>query len=124
MIGFLKAMLGLGAETVTPREAARRLERGARLVDVRELHEFVAEHAQGALHVPLGRLRTQGARALAAAGLPAATQEVLLVCRSGLRSRIAQSLLVRDAHAGRRYVNVSGGMAAWSRAGLAVVGGA
>jgi rhodanese-related sulfurtransferase len=123
MIGFVKAMLGLGGETVAPGEAAIRLDRGARLVDVREPHEFVAGHVHGALHVPLGRVRTQGAAALATAGLPAAAQEVLLVCHSGVRSRIAQSLLARDAPAGRRYVNVSGGMAGWSRAGLPVVGG-
>ena len=44
---------------------------------------------------------------------------VITVCRSGARSARAAALLTRD---GRDVVNLSGGMHAWARAGLPVVG--
>jgi|SRR5690606_21946596 len=109
MIGLLKALLGMGGAQVGPREAVQRINRGAVLVDVREPGEFAAGHAADAVHLPLGRIRAQGAGALDACSVPEGT-EILLVCWSGMRSRIAQSSLAKDAR--RRYVNVDGGMAA------------
>lgn len=120
MIGLLKALLGMGGEQVGPREAVQRINRGAVLVDVREPGEFAAGHAAAAVHLPLGRIRAQGAGALDACPVPEGA-EVLLVCQSGMRSRIAQSSLAKDAR--RRYVNVDGGMAAWAASGLPVVRG-
>ena len=117
MIGLLKALLGMGGEQVGPREAVQRINLGAVLVDVREP---AAGHAADAVHLPLGRIRAQGAGALDACSVPEGA-EVLLVCQSGMRSRIAQSSLAKDAR--RRYVNVDGGMAAWAASGLPVVRG-
>jgi Rhodanese-related sulfurtransferase len=116
MIGILKALFGPGGEQVGPREAVQRINRGAVLVDVREPGEFAAGHAPDAVHVPLGRIRMQGTAALAAAGVPPGVGEVLLICRSGMRSRIAQNVLSGDGR--YRYVNVDGGMAAWIASGL------
>lgn len=74
------------------------------LLDVREPSEWAAGHADGALHVPLGRL------AESLSELPAGPLAVL--CGSGYRSSIACSLLQR---AGRRDVaNVAGGWDAWA----------
>ncbi len=47
-----------------------------------------------------------------------AGSEVLLLCQSGMRSRIAMSILSQDRT--RRYVNVRGGMVAWANDGLPV----
>lgn len=121
MIGWLKAVFGAGDEEVGPQEAVRRMNQGALLVDVREPGEFAGGHAPGALSVPLGRVRGQGAAAIDGLGPSADVQEILLVCHSGMRSRTARSALASDAR--RRYVNVSGGMAAWAAAGLPVLRG-
>jgi len=48
--------------------------------------------------------------------LPDAPRELLLICHSGMRSRIAQAALA--GHPRVRCVNVAGGMQAWAAAGL------
>lgn len=115
MIGLLRALLGLGASGIAPREAMQRMERGAVLVDVREPDEFAAGHAPGATLLPLSRIRGEGATAPDALRLPAAGADILLVCQRGVRSRIALAAL---AKAGHRCTHVDGGMAAWTAAGL------
>src|SRR5690606_29593645 len=102
-------------------EAVQSLGRGAAMVDVREPAEFADGHAEGAIPLPLGRIRARGVDAIDALALPQGTSEILLVCRSGMRSRIAQGVLSKDPQ--RRYVNVDGGMAAWAASGLPVVRG-
>jgi rhodanese-related sulfurtransferase len=118
MIGFLKSLFGFGAESVGPQEAVRRINQGAVMMDVREAGEFASGHAPDARLLPLSRIRAEGVAAVAALGLPDAAQ-VLLICRSGMRSRLAQSTLSADAT--RRYVNVAGGMSAWEASGLPIV---
>ncbi len=80
---------------------------GVVLLDVREADEWHAGHAPNAVHLPLGRVATQLQHLRKA-------PHVLVVCRSGGRSRQAAELL-RDA--GVRVSNVAGGMAAWAHAG-------
>ena len=118
MIALLKSLFGAGGERVGPQEAVQRLNRGAVLVDVREPAEFAAGHAPDAKHLPLGLLRTQATSAIDALALPDTVGEVLLICRSGMRSRMAQDILSKDVR--RRYVNVHGGMTAWVANGLPV----
>lgn len=86
------------------------------LLDVREPGEWRAGHAPQARHVPLGRLT--GATGEIGDG-PGVRDTVLVVCRSGHRSAVAAERLAR---AGVTARNVTGGMAAWARAGLPVVG--
>ncbi|MFD8377922.1 rhodanese-like domain-containing protein [Streptomyces sp. NPDC059679] len=85
------------------------------LLDVREPEEWAAGHAPGAVHAPLSALT-------AGAPLPQGLQgrPLVVICRTGNRSRQAVELLV-----GRRIdaVDVTGGMGAWAEAGLPVVGG-
>lgn len=116
MIQLLKTLLGLGGEGIGPREAVSRMNAGAILVDVREPFEFASARAPQARHVPLSQIRMRGTAALEALIPAEGCSEVLLICQSGLRSRIAQSALARDSR--RRYVNVNGGLAAWMAAGL------
>lgn len=114
---------------VTVREAAARTGHGsaeagaghgsaeagadAVLLDVREAHEWRAGHAPRAVHLPLPALA-------AGAGLPADAQArpLVVICRSGNRSRQAAELL---AARGAEAVDVIGGMGEWAGAGLPVV---
>ena len=95
-------------------EAKRRHDSGALLIDVREPDEWFLGHAPGATHIPLGSLSQHIAE------LPR-DRDLLLICRSGNRSGTAQELLVRQGFS--RAVNVSGGMLAWTRAGLSTRSG-
>ncbi|MET8579923.1 rhodanese-like domain-containing protein [Streptomyces collinus] len=105
---------------VTVQEAAARTGHGATteradavLLDVREPDEWQAGHAPGAVHLPLSDLS-------AGAGLPAAAhaRPLLVICRSGNRSRRAAALL---AARGADAADVIGGMRDWAAAGLPVV---
>jgi len=80
------------------------------LLDVREGYEWEAGHAPAAHHIPLGEL---GARQHE---LPE-DQQILVICRSGARSRT-----VTDALNEANYpaANVAGGMGAWQAEGSPV----
>ncbi len=94
-------------------EARRRLDAGeALLVDVREPDEWRAGHVAGATHIPLGSIASR------ASALPK-DREILVICRTGNRSAMAQERL---AQAGLRIVtNVEGGMTAWVEQGYPVI---
>jgi rhodanese-related sulfurtransferase len=96
---------------VTTTEAAALGEEVAIVVDVREPFEWNAGHAPGARHIPLGRLSRHVSE------LPR-DKRIFLVCRSGNRSAQATAMLTA---AGFDAANVTGGMAAWIRAGQPVV---
>lgn len=96
---------------VAASEAAVLHGQGAVLVDVREPFEWNAGHAPGATHIPLGQL----ARRISE--LPQ-DKQIVLVCRSGNRSAQATAMLTS---AGLDAANLTGGMAAWVRAGQPVV---
>lgn len=82
------------------------------LLDVREQDEWDAGHVEGAQHIPLGEL---GARL---AEVPR-DRVVVAVCRSGSRSdRAAKGL----RQSGFQAENLDGGVTAWKRAGLPLVG--
>ncbi|WCD89962.1 Thiosulfate sulfurtransferase GlpE [Streptomyces xanthophaeus] len=105
-----------GPARVTPADAHQRTrDRSAVLLDVRESAEWTAGHAPGAVHAPLSAL-------LADADLPrsAQGQPLMVICRSGHRSRQATKLLTAR---GAQAVDVTGGMIAWAAAGLPVVDG-
>jgi rhodanese-related sulfurtransferase len=112
-----------GPDRVTVQEAAARTGHGngntaessadAVLLDVREPYEWQAGHAPRAVHLSLSALA-------AGAGLPAEAQArpLVVICRSGNRSRQAAELL---AARGAEAVDVIGGMRDWAGAGLPVV---
>ncbi|WP_327371828.1 rhodanese-like domain-containing protein [Streptomyces sp. NBC_01217] len=104
-----------GPGRVTPAEAARRTADGtAVLLDVREAAEWHAGHAPGAVHLPLSLLAGGASLPDAATGRP-----LVLICRSGHRSRQAARILTGR---GAQAVDVVGGMSAWAAAGLPVHG--
>ncbi|UXY31998.1 rhodanese-like domain-containing protein [Streptomyces sp. HUAS TT20] len=108
-----------GPGRVSVQEAAARTGHGADdsgdavLLDVREPYEWQAGHAPRAVHLPLSALA-------AGAGLPAHAQArpLVVICRSGNRSRQAAELLVAR---GSQAVDVIGGMRDWADAGLPVL---
>lgn len=95
-----------------PRDAAALVEGGAFLLDVRERSEYNAGHAPRARNVPLSQVSGSLGR------LPE-DRTIVTVCRSGSRSAHAARLLARQ---GYDVVNLSGGMFAWQRAGMPVIG--
>lgn len=94
-------------ETVTVGD----IPEGASILDVREDYEWVAGHAEGALHIPMDQL-------------PARLEELdpdddlFVICRTGGRSfRVVQWLVGQ----GYSAVNVAGGMDMWLEAGKPMV---
>jgi rhodanese-related sulfurtransferase len=98
------------SKSFTPAEAAAAHGRGElQIVDVREAAELAEASVHGAIHIPLRQL---GGRLGELDGRP-----VAFLCRSGSRSALATRAASR---AGLDAANVSGGIVAWSRAGLPV----
>lgn len=91
-------------------DLAAACQRGERIIDVRERHEFVVGHVPKAEHLPMGvlPLRADEFRS----GRP-----VWVICESGNRSHAVADYLSRR---GIRAVNVQGGTAAWRSHGLPV----
>jgi rhodanese-related sulfurtransferase len=118
MLAQLKSMLGMAAAGVSPREAVRRIDAGARVVDVREPEEFAHGSIAHAVNVPLSRIEREGANALERAGVVRDGAQLLIVCRSGARSGSACARL--QSTLGDRAVNLEGGLLAWVGAGLPV----
>lgn len=98
-------------QAVDVQEASRRQAAGALLVDVRQPEEWRQGHAPRAKLIPLGSLANRLSE------VPR-DREVLLICRSGNRSGAAQRQLLQLGY--EQVFNVSGGMTAWTLAGLPV----
>ncbi len=112
MAAILRHNLGAAdTATMAARDVQAAREQGAAplLLDVRTPLEFESERIEGAVNVPLETL---------AAGVDSLPeQELVVVCRTGVRATIAAETLGR---AGRRAKVLEGGMNAWRRAGLPV----
>jgi rhodanese-related sulfurtransferase len=108
-MNFLKWLLGETVPSLTPAEAQARLKE-LYIVDVRQANEYQGGHIDGATLIPLNQLGQK------LDSLPK-DREILCVCYSGSRSSSAARQLIR---AGLQATNLSGGMAAWTRAGLPV----
>ncbi len=96
-------------------EAKRTLDAGeALLVDVREPDEWRAGHVAGATHIPLGTVTSR------ASALPT-DREILVICRTGNRSAMAQERLAQAGFT--NVINIEGGMTAWVEQGYPVITG-
>jgi molybdopterin/thiamine biosynthesis adenylyltransferase/rhodanese-related sulfurtransferase len=104
-----------GATEVTPEQAAALLRSGALLVDVREDHERAGGTPDGAVGIARGLLAARIAEFA-----PQRDRQILAICATGQRSRLAAAELrsVGYPHA----ASVSGGFRAWQAAGLPVAG--
>lgn len=94
-------------------DLADALAQGARLIDVRELDEYVAGHVPGAVHVPLATVPDR-VDAFRGEG------DCYVICALGGRSmRACQYLAQFDIDT----INVAGGTQAWINSGRPVAGG-
>jgi adenylyltransferase/sulfurtransferase len=93
---------------ITPEELAARIERGddMQLVDVRESWEWDIARIPGARLIPLGNLEAE-------ASTLDPNREVVLYCKSGVRSLQAADVLVDLGFT--KATNVAGGILRWSR---------
>ncbi len=82
------------------------------ILDVREPDELTEIAVSGAIHVPLGSLQSQVSE------LPQ-DRDLLVICRSGVRSAYATQFLLASGFSGAK--NVAGGVIAWSGAQLPFV---
>ena len=120
LLGSLLALTGCGGagggsaasaaageyHKISPREAKERMEAGgATVVDVRTAEEYGESHIPGAVLVPLDTIGSQRS-----AALPDTGAELLVYCRSGVRSRAAAEQL---AALGYQQVYDFGGIIDW-----------
>jgi DMSO/TMAO reductase YedYZ molybdopterin-dependent catalytic subunit/rhodanese-related sulfurtransferase/glyoxylase-like metal-dependent hydrolase (beta-lactamase superfamily II) len=96
---------------VSARNARSMIDHGALLLDVREPDEWAEGHAPQALLVPMGEVHARLAEL-------DADRRVVVVCRSGGRSAAITDTL---RAAGYDAVNLTGGMCAWTAAGLPTI---
>jgi rhodanese-related sulfurtransferase len=96
-------------QEVSPHEAAGLAAAGAALIDVRERAEWDAGRIAGAVWLPMSELPARLDE------LPAG--DLVIVCRSGARSGAVSTALIQT---GRRAANLTGGMLAWTAAGLPI----
>ena len=94
-------------------ELAKRLNDGARLIDVREADEYQSGHVPGAENWPLSELPAS----FSAIG---SDETLLVIGRLGGRSANAGEFLVGHGYS---VVNVEGGTMAWAMAGRDLVTG-
>lgn len=119
LVGDMRRWELAGYETAfIPQIAVRELLRqrettpSLQILDVREPGEWQAGHIEGAVHIPFYRLSTK-------TSMLHHDRPVAVICGSGVRSSLAASLLQRAGFTDLR--NVSGGMGAWTAAGLPTV---
>lgn len=93
--------------SVSASEARELVRAGAQLVDVRETGEWNAGHAPQAIHIPTGQVDARLNRFKK-------DKDIVVVCRSGNRSRGVTSKLRKQ---GYEAYSLSGGMRAWQTVG-------
>jgi molybdopterin/thiamine biosynthesis adenylyltransferase/rhodanese-related sulfurtransferase len=104
-------------DLIANEKAREEIESGAKLIDVREPHEWDEAHLEGATHVPQDELLERIDEVV-----PDHSERIVLYCRTDNRSSRAA-----DALEGLGYENVSvmrGGIVAWQEDGLPVVAAA
>lgn len=96
------------ADEITVDQLVIERERGATVIDVREVDEYIDAHVPGVRLVPLGTLPDE---------LDALQRDerLFIICRSGARSLRAADFLLAN---GFDAVSVAGGTMAWVQRGL------
>ena len=93
--------------SVSATEARELVRSGAQLIDVRKTGEWNAGHAPQATHIPTGQVDARMNRFKKG-------KDIVVVCRSGNRSRSVTSKLRKQ---GYEAFSLSGGMRAWQSVG-------
>lgn len=100
----------MAIRTIPPAVAARLLEQGATLIDIRSPDEHARARIADAQNIPLERLSDNSAPGDA----------IVFHCRSGMRTAQAADRLAKAAGNRDCYI-VEGGLTAWGNAGLPIV---
>lgn len=118
--GFLKLVNDAKTRIreVSVDETRRRLtaNKDARLIDVREDHEWTAAHAAGALHLGKGIIERD-----IEATVPDKSMEVILYCGGGFRSALTADVLQQMGYT--NVFSMAGGWKAWQDSGAPIEGG-
>ena len=104
----------MSVREITIDELKIALSEGARVIDVREMDEYVSGHVSGATHIPLGTVPTN-------MELFRSEDDVYVICHSGGRSRRACEVLHDQGIV--NVVNIIGGTAGWIALGNPVTTG-
>ena len=96
-------------------QTLERMNRGARLIDVREDNEWQRGHAAGAEHLGRGIIERDIETAI-----PDHSTELILYCGGGYRSALAADNLQRMGYT--NVASMAGGWKAWQDAGAPVEG--
>ena len=103
----------MSLSTLTPQQAAEKMQNGAILVDIRSSTEFTGKHIDGAASLPLDQIGSQPQPF-------SAGDTVIFSCLSGMRTRQNAELLKQSAQACNEFYLLECCLNAWQRAGLPV----
>jgi rhodanese-related sulfurtransferase len=95
---------------ISPTQAVRLINQGARVVDVREADKFTLGHIIGALNFPGGKIDPAQGKRLKK------NKPVLLVCDNGMSSGRCVDPLRKEGF--ESTFSLQGGLAAWQRENL------
>ncbi len=101
----------VGVSEIDVENAYQKYQQGAFILDVREPDEWAQGHIPKATLIPLGQLANRVGE------LPEG-QEIVVVCRSGNRSRQGSEILMQAGFS--QVESMSGGMNAWVAAGYPI----
>ncbi len=115
--GFLKLVdeAKKNIKECTVGDVKAKLDRGERFhfLDVREDHEFLTDHAKGAVHLGRGILERDIETVI-----PDKRAEIVLYCGGGFRSALAAENLMKMGYTD--VISMDGGIRAWREAGYPI----
>jgi len=111
------ALKVVGNHFVNVKEMVKLKKEGAKIVDVRELPEWIAGHIPGAVLIPRGVLYGAVKK-----GKIKPNEKIVVVCRTGHRALLAAATLKKWYKFENVYV-LKGGMKAWVKSGGVVING-
>ena len=98
-------------QELDPSEAARKLQEGARLIDVRSHAEVAQARLPGAEHVPMHLIPMM-------AGQFGRETPIVFYCRSGARSAQVCYFLAQQGFS--NAINLRGGIISWAQQGMEI----
>lgn len=93
LVLFAASLMPTWAAEQEPSVAWEKIDRGVTLIDVRTAEEFAAGHIDGAINIPFENIVPELAKRNIAKDA-----EVVLYCRSGNRSGVAQQSLIKQGY--------------------------
>ena len=94
-------------------QTLKRIDQGAKLIDVREDNEWDASHAAGALHLGRGIIERDIVQTF-----PGKDTELILYCGGGFRSALSADNLQKMGYT--NVASLAGGWRAWRESGAPI----